>query len=331
MSFFANLVAGLGTGLGKGLEAEANYQDKLEMQRALLEEKQRDKLEAMQRDRDLKLELAAMRNPSGGASGGSDLFGMLRSAKTPEEQRQVLGYIKSFAGPEAAMLLEENVFGRIPMQERQYETIDALGDGTSGGRTSVSERVAYDRDQGQKALGRVYALLANKGQTKSHAEGEAQYFSNDMQAIAVGQELRKGKTLVEAAETGARVADPAEYDKNKTNRERIEASLSNAGTRAATSASTTDVRELGAALRSKESQRTSLTKALAQTYDDGVKALMRGQIEQLDQEIADLKSKAQQAPATHSSTPGFTVSGSAKPASGKLPTLDQLRAKHALR
>ena len=231
MSFFAQLLAGAATGVGKGMVDQADYNDKLAAQQELLKEKHANALQLQSQRADDKLfqaqTLAALKGSGGGGGGGGDpIMGMLRSAKTPEEQQQVLGYIRAMGGDDAAASIEQNVFGRVQTRERKYDTVDALGDGTAG-QTSVTERVEYDKMKGQQALNRVYALLANKGDTKGNAQGEDQYMSNDLRAAGLEQALKGGKPLAEASAYASQVSDPATYDKNKTNADRVAATVEN--------------------------------------------------------------------------------------------------------
>lgn len=237
MGFFDALLAGAATGIGKGMIDQADYNDKLAAQQELLKEKHANALQLQSQRADDKLfqaqTLAALKGSGGGGGGGGDpIMGMLRSAKTPEEQQQVLGYIRAMGGDDAAASIEQNVFGRVQTRERKYDTVDALGDGTAG-PTSVTERVEYDKMKGQQALNRVYALLANKGDTKGNAQGEDQYMSNDLRAAGLEQALKGGKPLSEASAYASQVSDPATYDKNKTNADRVSVTDKNADARVA--------------------------------------------------------------------------------------------------
>lgn len=263
MSFFAQLLAGAASGVGKGMVDQADYNDKLTAQQALLQEKQANALQLQQQRADDRLfqaqTLAALKG-EGGGSGGGDVFARLMAAKTPEEQQRQLGVISALGGDDAAYLAQEKILGRAPTTERPADFVGMPGQADIGPDAKVLERVTYDREKGAQALQRVYALLANKGQTKGHAEGEAQYFANDARATAMGQELQKGKTLVQASETGARVADPATYDKNKTNAERVAASERNANLRTNATNDAAALRHTATQVRDLEKQVIDLMK-----------------------------------------------------------------------
>lgn len=337
MSFFGQLLAGATAGGAGGYikdrEDEERAAAQLELKRS-----QYDQARLMQEDRqafsrEMALDRASRSSGSSSGGGGDDpLFGMLRAAKTPEEQDRALGYIRSLAGDDAAMRVSENVFGRLPTKERQYETIDALGDGTAGGTTSVAERASYDRDQGQKELQRFYALIANKGQTKSHAEGEALYFGNDARTAAVTQELKRGKSLVEATDVGARVADPEAYDRNQANRERITASVTNAQTRANTTSDTADLKGRASLIKDIEGQIVDLLKITGDEmrYNDEARKQAAEMLPLKRAELAELKRNGGTTSAgAPKPTANWTATGGTPRPAGKVPTLDELRAKHS--
>lgn len=340
MSFFGQLLAGAAAGGAGGYIKDSEDEERAAAQKALKQEQYAQQL-ALQRERQQdRIDMfnlgqagktSTSRSSSG--SGGSDdpLQDLLFSAKTPEEQDRALGYIRSLAGDDAAMRVSENVFGRLPTKERQYETIDALGDGTAGGTTSVAERASYDRDQGQKELQRFYALIANKGQTKSHAEGESQYFATDMRTTAIDQQLRRGKSLVEATDVGARVADPAEYDRNQANRERIDASIKNANTRATTTSDTTDLKGRASLIKDIEGQIVDLLKITGDEmrYNDEARKQAAEMLPLKRAELAELKRNGAATATVSKPTANWTPTGGAPRPAGKVPTIDELRAKYS--
>lgn len=339
MSFFGQLLAGAAAGGAGGYIKDREDDERAAAQRALKQEQYAQQL-ALQRERQQdRIDMfqmgqagkAGSSRSSSGSSGGDDpLRDLLFSAKTPEEQAQALGYIKSLAGGDAAMLVSDNVFGRLPTKERQYETIDALGDGTSGGPASVAERASYDRDQGQKELQRFYALIANKGQTKSNAEGEAQYFSNDARTAAVSQELKRGKSLVDATDIGARVADPEAYDRNQANRERIDASIQNAKTRAAATSDAAALRDKSQALREAERDVITLLKTSGDfNVDDTVRQQAAELLVLKRAELAELKRNGGTAATATKPAANWSATGSTPRQAGKVPTIDELRAKYS--
>ena len=236
MSFFAQLLAGAATGIGKGMVDQADYNDKLAAQQELLKEKHANALQLQSQRADDRLfqaqTLAALKGGSSGGGGGVDVFSRLRGSN-PEEQRMALGEIRALGGDDAANLAEESILGRAPMRQRPADYVGLPGQSDVGPDAKITERVAYDREKGQQALNRVYALIANKGDTKGNAQGEDQYMSNDLRAAGLGQALKGGKPLDEASAYASKVSDPATYDKNKTNADRVSVTDKNADARVA--------------------------------------------------------------------------------------------------
>ena len=236
MSFFAQLLAGAATGIGKGMVDQADYNDKLAAQQELLKEKHANALQLQEQKANERLfqaqTIAALKGGGGGGGGGVDVFSRLRSAN-PEDQRMALGEIRALGGDDAANLAEESILGRAPMRQRPADYVGLPGQSDVGPDAKITERVAYDREKGQQALNRVYALIANKGDTKGNAQGEDQYMSNDLRAAGLGQALKGGKPLDEASAYASKVSDPATYDKNKTNADRVSVTDKNADARVA--------------------------------------------------------------------------------------------------
>ena len=236
MGFFDALLAGAATGIGKGMIDQADYNDKLAAQQELLKEKHANALQLQSQRADDRLfqaqTLAALKGGSSGGGGGVDVFSRLRGSN-PEEQRMALGEIRALGGDDAANLAEESILGRAPMRQRPADYVGLPGQSDVGPDAKITERVAYDREKGQQALNRVYALLANKGDTKGNAQGEDQYMSNDLRAAGLEQALKGGKPLAEASAYASQVSDPATYDKNKTNADRVSVTDKNADARVA--------------------------------------------------------------------------------------------------
>lgn len=332
MSFFAQLLAGAASGVGKGMVDQADYNDKLAAQQALLQEKQANALQLQQQradDRLFQVQTMAALKGAGGGSDGGDVFARLQAAKTPEEQQRQLGVISALGGDDAAYLAQEKILGRAPTAEQPADFVGLPGQADIGPDAKVLERVTYDREKGAQALQRVYALLANKGQTKGHAEGEAQYFTNDARAAAIGQELKRGKTLVEASETGARVADPAEFAKNKVESDKARNAAERNGLQRDLAAARRDAADAKAGVKS-AADLDKLIVDYEKLKQDAINAADR---EAYSAYILDLRAQKKALSGTPPAQPkpaqwSATVS---QPQSGKLPTLDQLRAKHAAR
>jgi len=219
MSFFAQLLAGAATGIGKGMVDQADYNDKLAAQQELLKEKHANALQLQSQRADDRLfqaqTLAALKGGSSGGSGGGDpIMGMLRAAKTPEEQQQAIGYIRALAGDDAAASIEANVFGRIqPGAQGMPTEQDVLASGPPSDKPMPpQDRVSYDRLKGQQALNRVYALLANKGETKNFAEGEQIMGRTDLATEEVKGMMKDGKPLSQASDRFNEVTNSAKVN-----------------------------------------------------------------------------------------------------------------------
>jgi len=236
MSFFAQLLAGAATGVGKGMVDQAVYNDKLAAQQELLKEKHANALQLQSQRADDRLfqaqTLAALKGGGSGGGGSVDVFSRLRSAK-PEDQRMALGEIRALGGDDAANWAEESILGRAPMRQRTADFVGLPGQSDIGPDAKITERVEYDKLKGMQGLQRMYALIANKGDTKGNAQGEDQYMSNDLRAAGLEQALKGGKPLAEASAYASQVSDPATYDKNKTNADRVSVTDKNADARVA--------------------------------------------------------------------------------------------------
>lgn len=234
MGFFDALLAGAATGIGKGMIDQADYNDKLAAQQELLKEKHANAMQLQSQRADDKLfqaqTIAALKGSGGG--GSVDVFSRLRSEK-PEDQRMALGEIRALGGDDAANWAEESILGRAPMRQRTADFVGLPGQSDIGPDAKITERVEYDKLKGMQGLQRMYALIANKGDTKGNAQGEDQYMSNDLRAAGLEQALKGGKPLSEASAYASQVSDPATYDKNKTNADRVSVTEKNADARVA--------------------------------------------------------------------------------------------------
>lgn len=192
MSFFAQLLAGAASGVGKGMVDQADYNDKLAAQQALLQEKQANALQLQQQRADDRLfqaqTMAALKGKGGGAGGGESLPSMIQDAKTPEQINQLLGTVRAIGGEDAAYRLGEDVFGRIAAREATADFVGLPGQTDIGPSAKVLERVTYDREKGLQGLQKVHALVANKGQIQDYEQGVAQGLVNDLvrQSINTG-------------------------------------------------------------------------------------------------------------------------------------------------
>lgn len=219
MGFFDALLAGGVQGFGKGMVDQADYNDRLEAQRALQQEKQQAALELQRQRADDRLFQASLANESRAArtsgGGGANVFDLIMGAaqsKDPEQQRVALGMIESMGGADASRQVADKVFGRPMTQERSYEMVDALGDGSGVGTASVSEKASYIAAKGAQELQRLYALTANKGEIKNFAEGEQLMGRTDLATAEVQGKLKAGKPLSEATDRFNEVTNSAKIN-----------------------------------------------------------------------------------------------------------------------
>lgn len=314
MGFFDALLAGAATGIGKGMIDQADYNDKLAAQQELLKEKHANALQLQSQRADDRLfqaqTLAALKGGGGGGGGGVDVFSRLRSAN-PEEQRMALGEIRALGGDDAANLAEEAILGRAPMRQRQADFVGLPGQSDIGPDAKVTERVEYDKMKGQQALNRVYALLANKGDTKGNAQGEDQYMSNDLRAAGLEQALKGGKPLSEASAYASQVSDPATYDKNKTNADRVSVTDKNADARVAAA----EAKRLADVAKAEAKTGAELDQAIL-SYEKLKKDARPKDRDVYDAVILDLKARRKQfEPSAPASQPAsnWSASGSTAP------------------
>ena len=190
MSFFGAL-----EGLGKGLDDEGEYQQKLGAAREIQADKtsaalqlQREKAQdRADRERDNLLLRAELRAGQGGGkgSGGLNLFQMAMETP-PEKQGAMVETVRGFAGDEAANVMAR-IFGK-PMPNRAADPAreDATGyvDATGGMETAVPASVAVpgslsasEAQKGSVALQRLLGLVA--GKSKDQSEGEARNLGTD--------------------------------------------------------------------------------------------------------------------------------------------------------
>lgn len=303
MSFFASLLAGAASGVGKGMVDEADYRDKLAAQQSLLQEKQQNALELQRQRADDKLfqaqTLATLKGPGGGSGGGDPIMGMLRAAKTPEEQQQALGYIRAMAGDDAAASIEANVFGRIqPGAQGMPTEQDVLASGPPSDKPMPpQDRVSYDRLKGQQALNRVYALLANKGETKNFAEGEQIMGRTDLATEEVKGMMKDGKPLSKASDrfnevTNSAKANPLGEEYARIKQAELDLKVAQAGEKVTAGEATSADKKLEAL----EDRKSKTLSDLAKRPDNTTKARLESRLIEIDSQIKALGTTPSAAP-----------------------------------
>ena len=234
MSFFAQLLGGAVSGYAKGGLEDIADREKLDAQMALLREKQQGQLELQrQRAEDQRAlrELTAAQGGGrrGGGGDGTNVFDLLMNADTPEKQQRAVALLDAFGGSDAAALVSDRVYGRAPMIQipptaGDFARFDRGDPGATAVPQTTMERAAYDRDRGQQALQRLYALILDPAKTEDLSKAERQYGLNDMGSMVAERTLLKGGSLEDAASAFNRFSSPKdETEKNALAQARIDA------------------------------------------------------------------------------------------------------------
>lgn len=222
MSFFANLLGGAMQGFGAGMSAVGADEERLAQQRALLQERQQGALELQRQRADDQLyrqqEMMQMKAELGGGAGGGggkgiNLAQLAMQAKTPEEQEKVIRLAQTFGGDNAGATIADKMFGRPQMTgvaatPGDFARYDRAGDMEAAPPTTTLERAAYDRDQGQQGLQRLYTAFLDPGKLDDHAKGERQFGLNDFGAANAAQVMQRGGSLPEASSAFQRYSGP---------------------------------------------------------------------------------------------------------------------------
>ncbi|MDP4076242.1 hypothetical protein [Acidovorax sp. A1169] len=214
MSFFANLLGGTMQGIGAGMSAMGADEERLAQQRALLQDRQQGALD-LQRERAAdrlyqQEQMLQMKSELGGGAGGGgggkgiNLAALAMQAKTPEDQDKVIRLAKTFGGRDTGRLLADEMFNRPEMTGTaatagDFARYDRAGDMEAAPPKGAMERAAYDRDQGQLGLQRLYTAFLDPGKLDDHAKGERQFGLNDMGTANAAQVMQRGGSLPEAA------------------------------------------------------------------------------------------------------------------------------------
>lgn len=186
MGFFDEMLAGGLAGAGKGMVDYATMQEREADKKAQLEAQMQLKREMLADQLASKRELMQMRMEGVGGSGGSGSTGtrsgggggsfienMIRSAKTPEEQSQVIREV-ALRSPGAVAAVAE-YFGR-PLQEmgKTPDGVRLLEGAEGDGPTPPEYRmqnVSYDKQAGADALNRLIAM-ADPAKYDDYTKGE---------------------------------------------------------------------------------------------------------------------------------------------------------------
>lgn len=202
MSFFGAMLAGGAEGLAKGIGQEMDYQEKLDRERQLQAQRAQDRMDQISL-------MASLKEP--GRSGGSKEFNVierLMSAKSPEEQDQLIRLVQAGSGSaDAADALFEAV-GRPRANavtptagefSRFDRSIDDNGQSTAPAPASYLQRAQYDREAGARAIQQVLAVFGDPAKLKGLAEGQGQLMVNDQVRTALASGSDSGMRQANAA------------------------------------------------------------------------------------------------------------------------------------
>ena len=237
MGFFDALLAGGVQGFGKGMVDQADYNDRLDAQRAIQEERQRDKFETQRRDQEFKLMLAdqkaAGRTGTGsGGGGGMKDFNPVQAFEAsyyeygPDDPRTQRAYELVGTNSRTAQSQLDNVMKRILPQAGGYgdnmpTEADVLASTATDGAEYTpkppidparSKQLAFE---GEKALQRLRSAMVDNGKNvDDFAKAETGFRRNDLGDAAVVGTLKKGGSMVDAGDAFNRITSPAPFDQD---------------------------------------------------------------------------------------------------------------------
>lgn len=200
MSFFANLLGGTLQGVGTGMSAMAADEEKLQAQRALLQEKQQEQTAA-------RLAGGAGSGAGTGTGGSGRGFNLMEEAaraQTPGQRQDLINPVRA-VDEDAGLRLADVGFGMPVMNAvaptaGDFARYDRAGDMGAAPPTTTLERAAYDREKGAQALQRLYTLFLEPGKLEVHARGERQFgLNNRAETSAVAVEQGDGSAFDAAA------------------------------------------------------------------------------------------------------------------------------------
>lgn len=234
MSFFGHLLTGAASGYAKGAMDDLQYREAMASRLALLQQQQQDKMELQRQRAEDSRALREMIMAQGGRRGsgggdGTNVFEVLMNADTPEKQQRAVAMLEAFGGSDGAALVADKVYGTPRTRAANptagdFARFDRGDPGADEVPQSTLERAAYDRDKGQQALQRLYALILDPGKTDDFAKAERQFGLNDMGTAVAARTLRDGGTLEDAAQSFSQYSSPKdETAKNDLASERIAA------------------------------------------------------------------------------------------------------------
>ena len=340
MSFFGQLLAGAVGGAAGGYIKDREDEEKL-AEKLQLRQLQYDQARAMQDDRQaFSREMALDRaSRASGGGGKSDEFNPAQAFERayyefgPNDPRTQRAYELVGAYSRDGQGSLDGIMGRARAQGGGYgegapTSADVIAAEAYTGAPQPPENATRGQREallGQQALMRFRAGVVDNGKNvDDYAKAEGQFFANDVQANVFTRALKAGKSEVEAAELAARAADPATYDKNRTNQQRVDASLVNTERRIDGSTSNVAVREDGATLRALEARKAQYLKQLGEpALDDALKITLQAEIDDINRR---LKASGPQAAAP--APQKAIISNDGKVATGKIGNVQSVIDKY---
>ena len=267
MSFFGDMLMGGLGGAGKGLEnqieadakaATLKQAEDARLAQALQVEKMRS--DDRRSNQENMMAIAGLKygddgeggGGSGSSGGGSKGGGMnlmkiqMAAARSgdPKEQQLAIRLTNTYQGRDAALNLADNLFGR-PVQETVSEFNPTAADilSTRAGAEanpglstsqSVTRNMSYDKEKGATDLQRLIVMAAtNGGNSSSFSDSQRKDTLNDGAMVLGKQQLKAGYPLEDVVQgiqaNSSPTLDPSKSDLGQ---QRIDASLSNARTKA---------------------------------------------------------------------------------------------------
>lgn len=348
MSVFSHVLAGAVGGAAGGYikdrEDEERMAEKLQLRQmqqdqamALQAQRQQDRIDMFNLNQSARVGQAGS---SGG--GGANEFNPAQAFERayyefgPDDPRTQRAYELVGAYSREGQGSLDSIMGRIRAQGGGYgegapTSADVIAAEAYAGEPQPPENATRGQREamlGQQALMRFRAGVVDNGKNvDDFAKAEGQFFANDVQANVFTRALKAGKSEVEAAELAARAADPATYDKNRTNQQRVDASLENTRARTEGSASNVVVREDAATLRALEARKAQYLKQLADPLvDDDLKSTLKAEIDDINLRLkAPGRQEVAPAPARRSQT---VISNDGKVATGKIGSVQSVIEKY---
>lgn len=297
MSFFGNLLAGVATGGAAGYIQDQSDNEKLTNARLLQREKADQALELQRQrgeDRAFQVQLANQSKTGGGGTKDFNLAALTYEAMQsgdPAKLRALESVAGLMGGDPARKWMQYNTGGGGGQTEAAPTEQDVLQSMAYTGAPQPPANTTMGASEAAEALtafNRAFAMATGKDGAQDYSKAERQYGLNDFGTGVAQQTLQRGGTLQDAATDFQRYSGTKdESEKNAIALQRIEASLTNAGTRASGTMANTESRNTAAEVRQLEESRRRITENL---YDP-MKSSMPGAKDAFTQQLAEINTQ----------------------------------------